>query len=1080
MKKSLYLFGFRLLTLEILLAAGLLWQPCIFAQEATRLGGTVSDPNGAGIPSVTVNLTMEGTNAAWTTTTSDSGAYEFLDLRTGTYDISIAHAAFEEYRQTGIILQVGHAITVNASMKLGSVNQAVTVTGQGSLINTQTSDVNWTIDTQRVVELPLNGRNALELLTTLPGVVDTGSQGQFGEGNDNFSVNGARSGMVNFMLDGVDNTDAFWQQPNNYPNPDALQEFTAETHTFSATSGRNGGAVVEAVIRSGTNKFHGNVFEFLRNTDLDARNYFSDTRTPYQRNQFGGTFGGPIKRDKIFFFSSWQHTAIRGGASPLSYIVPTPAEISGNFSGSPKIITDPNTGQPFPGKVIPASRFSPVTEAFLAKFPLAAANGANGLYAYSPAIVQNANEYVGRIDWQLNAKDTLMGHVYFNNAPIKTNYGTPLSSAWFPTYPLIQNSYTFKWSHAFTPETLNSAQISYIGANTGLTPAFDLDWHGFGANINDSHGIAPELLLAVSGYFSPDSGPATTDHDPTVEFNDVFSTVRGRHSIQAGFTLYHNRVSQVQDSLTDGYPQFSGQFTGDGFADFLLGTAGTFVQYSFLSSRLKQVLLSAFVQDDFRITPRLTLNLGIRWDPYFPFKSANGQLAIFEPPTPSIRFPNVGAVLPGLLFPGDPGISQTIVNADYRNFAPRIGFAWDPTGGLTTTIRGGYGVFFDPVEEGINLNRFTLIPPFQTQVTLNAVPLLAPWSLPPYNGVDPFPHPPVGNDADLRTVQIFTGQGATSYSSNFGTPYNQQWSFSVEHAIVQNFLLSVNYVGMKGTHLYQSIDMNPATYIPGQSTLANIQQRRLYNYLGRVEEERTDSYSNANILQVTLQKRYSRGFTLLSNYSYGHQLGLNGPSTQQGAGGNGPRDPNNWSLNYGNLTTDIRHVWQSSFVWDIPGPQGRDSLRDELLGGWEISGIGLVHSGLPYTLAAQQDTSLTGIGGETADLIGNPSLPGGRPKQARIGEWFNTSAFAEPAFGTFGTSGINQLRGPGYLDLDVGVYKNFRITESQRVQVRGEAFNMFNRANLGNPGTTFGTPAFGVVTSASDPRIFEVAMKYFF
>src|ERR1700722_9195581 len=314
MRRRLSIFGFGLLTLEILLGAGLLRQPRLFAQETTRLGGTVSDPSGAGMPSVTVNLTMEGTNAAWTTTTSDSGGYEFLDLRTGTYDISLVRAGFDEYKQTGIILQVGHAITVNVSMRLGSVNQAVTVTGQGSLINTQTSDVNWTIDTQRVVELPLNGRNALELLTTLPGVVDTGSQGQFGEANDNFSVNGARSGMVNFTLDGVDNTDSFWQQPNNYPNPDALQEFTAETHNFSATSGRNGGAVVEAVIRSGTNRFHGNLFGFLRNTDLDARNYFANSRTPYQRNQFGATFGGPIKRDKIFFFSSWQHTSIRGGA----------------------------------------------------------------------------------------------------------------------------------------------------------------------------------------------------------------------------------------------------------------------------------------------------------------------------------------------------------------------------------------------------------------------------------------------------------------------------------------------------------------------------------------------------------------------------------------------------------------------------------------------------------------------------------------------------------------------------------------------------------------------------------------------
>ncbi len=1055
-------------------------QPFLFAQVTTRIGGTIADPNGNALPAAVVKLTMEGTNEVQTTTTSATGSYEFLNVRAGTFDISAELSGFEEYKQTGIVAEVGHAITVNMSLKLGSVNQAVTVNAQGSLINTQTSDVDWTIDSKRVVELPLNGRNALALLNTLPGVVDTGSQGQFGESNDNFSVNGARQGMVNFTLDGVDNVDSFWQQPNNYPNPDALQEFTAETHNFSAANGRNGGAVVEAVIRSGTNSFHGNLFEFVRNTDLDARNYFAAQRTPYHRNQFGFTFGGPIKKDKLFFFSSWQQTALRGGASPLSYIVPTPAEISGNYSGASKPILDPSTGKQFPGNVIPASRISPVTSAFLQKFPLSAANGPNGVFAYSPAVKQNANEYIGRVDWTIDSKDSLMGHIYYNNAPITTNWGTPLSSAWFPTYPLIQNSYTIRWNHTFNASTINSAQIAYVGTNTGLTPAFDADWHGLGANINDSHAIAPELILSVSGYFAPDTGPATKDKDPTTQFLDTLSTVRGRHSIQTGFTFYHNRASQEQDSLTDGYPQFSGQFTNDGFADFLLGDAGTFVQYSFLSSRLKQNLPSAFVQDDFRLSSRLTLNLGLRWDPYFGFNSANGQLAIFEPPTPSTRFPNVGAVLPGLLFPGDPGISSTIIPADYKNFAPRIGFAWDPTGGLTTTIRAGYGVFFDPVEESINLNRFTLIPPFQTQVTLNAVNYAAPWSPAPWNGVDPFPHPPVGNDADLRTVQIFTGQGATSYSPSFGTPYNQQWTASVERSIEQNFMLSVNYVGMKGTHLYQSLDMNPATYIPGQSTLANINQRRLHNYLGRVEEEATNAFSNANLVEITLQKRYTQGYTLLTNYTYGHQLGLAGPSISYGAGGNGPRDPNTPSLNYGSLPSDIRHVWQTSFIWDIPGPQGRDSLRDELLGGWEISGIGLVHSGLPFTVQAQQDVSLTGIGGETADLIGNPSLPGSRAKSARIAEWFNRSAYAEPAFGTFGTSGITSLRGPAYFDLDTGVYKNFRVTEAQHVQFRFETFNIFNRANLANPGGTFGTPGFGVITSASDPRVIELALKYFF
>jgi hypothetical protein len=486
-------------------------------------------------------------------------------------------------------------------------------------------------------------------------------------------------------------------------------------------------------------------------------------------------------------------------------------------------------------------------------------------------------------------------------------------------------------------------------------------------------------------------------------------------------------------------------------------------------------LPSLFIQDDFKVSRRLTLNMGLRWDPWEMYKSQNGQLSIFIPGQQSTRFPNT---LPGVLYPGDPGIPDRVVNRDWMNFAPRFGFAWDPFGKTRTSVRGSYGVFYDPVTRGINLNRFMLIPPFQMQVTTLRANIANPWTPDPFFGENPFPYPSVSDDAGLRTVRVFGSQGATSFHRDFPTPYLQQWDVSVQHELMKDFLVTVAYVGMKGTSLYHSINMNPAIYTPGQSTIANTQQRRLYPWIGRIEQERTDAYSNHNAFQFSLEKRYSAGFTVLANYTYGKTLGLNVGSENEG--GNGPRDPNNWRLDYGRLGYDIRHNWVTSFVWDLPGNNLRNRAMKHVLGGWSSTGIFTARSGSPFTVGSGIDNSRTSIGRDTANVIGDPSMPGGRSKGEQIAQYFNTSAFAVNEVGTFGTSGLNILTGPGQWNVDVGLRKMIRFTESQFLQFRFEGYNITNHANLSNPDSNRSSPNFGRIFGTSGPRVLEFGLKYQF
>lgn len=1048
----------------------------LFAQGSARVSGAVNDPSGAIVSGATVTLTQEATGQAHTMTTSPAGTFTFLDLQPGRYDLNVRAEGFKAYSQTGITVQVGHAVTTNVTMDLGSVTESVNIVAEAPLVDTQTSTVQHTVDSKRISELPLNGRNVLQLQSLLPGVIANGVSGQFGHTNPVFVVNGARSLSVNYTMDGATNVNSFWNVPNDYPNPDALQEFTAKTHSFSAVYGRNAGAVVEAATRSGTNSLHGTLFEFLRNDVLDARPFFANARPAFKRNQYGVTVGGPIVRNRHFFFFSWQATKERGSPSVLSYLPLTAAEQRGDFSAYTTPVIDPLNGQPFPGNVIPASRQSQVNRRFLERFPMPAPNVANGSYSYAPNNRYDQNQFLARTDHELTSKDRLMARFYFNNIPRVSAFGVPLSSDWFPSQPTKQFNYSATWTRTFSPTIIHQAQLTYTGGYVDFKVAFPFDFGELGANVIPSTGSGtPDMILGITGKFTTQTGPPTRDRLPTTEFRDTLSIIKGKHSMQFGFQLLRNRVNQIQDHQSGGNVSYAGLITGVPAADFFLGEFESYIQYSGFSARLRQTLPSLFIQDDIKVSRRFTVNLGLRWDPWEMYKSQNDQLSIFIPGRQSERFPNT---LPGMLYPGDPGILERVVPRDMNNFAPRFGFAWDPTGKTRTSIRGSYGVFYDPVTRGINLNRFMLIPPFQTQVTVFRQNIANPWLADPFFGQNPFPYPSVSDDAGLRTVRVFGSQGATSFHAEMPTPYLQQWDVSIQHEVARDFLLTLAYVGMKGTKLYHSINMNPSVYIPNQSTVANTQQRRLYPWIGRIEQERTDAYSNHHAFQLSFEKRYSKGFTVLANYTWGKTLGLNVGSENEG--GNGPRNPGNWQLDYGRLSYDIRHNFVSSFVWDLPGSALQNRALRYTLGGWSTTGIFTLRSGNPFTVSAGRDNSLTSIGRDTADQVGDPSLAGDRSKGEQILQYFNTAAFALNPIGTFGTSGINTLTGPGQWNIDTGVRKTFRITESQNLQFRFEGYNIFNHANLNNPDSNRSSPNFGRIFGTSGPRVMEFGLKYQF
>jgi hypothetical protein len=1052
----------------------------MLAQSTGSINGTVLDSTGAAIPRAALELTNVGTAERRSATASPEGYFDFADLKPGRYALRVSATGFKELRFDALQLTVGQTLTLRPGLEVGSVNESVQVTDTPPPVTTSSSSVTQLVDSQRIDRLPLNGRNALQLVALVPGVVNAGSYGQFGAMQISFRISGGRIVDSNFLLDGGFNVNQFYNNAVDYPNPDALQEFSVNTRSYSAAFGR-GFSQISAVTKSGTNEYHGSLFEFLRNTKLDARPFFAATRSDFKRNQFGGTVGGPIRKDRLFFFAGYQGTIVRGTPGESRYRTMNAGERAGNFSGAPALKDPDNPGLLFPGNLIPASRQRAFAQKFINDY-LPQANSGPDFFSFVPGNKLDQKQIVAKVDYAVTEKDRISFRYFFNDVPQRGNgVSAFLDSSWLADLPTRNQSWTLGYTRTFSPRLLNDFRLTYLRNAYGVQTTKDFSLRGLGldvsvANAISDFGLTPDSRISAAGYFSASPGVPTRDIVPTTHLSNTTSFVSGVHKLEFGIEIYHNRVNQLQNFLTAGQINFSGFATGNAAADFLLGKFSDYRQITPLITRLRQTLPSAYAEDDIRLKRNLTVTLGVRWDPYLAWISENDVLSAFKPGVQSTIFPKMA---PGLLYPGDAGLPRGIVDNRYNNIAPRLGIAWDVRGNGRTSVRAGFGVYYIPTVRAIAFNRFPLIQPFALDVRLFGGDTDAMWSVAPYNGKNPFPRPDVTDLQGLKNLEFIPTAGHTTYALPFKTQSDRQWSFSVQQALGGDAVLELNYIGSSSAHLFTSNESNPAVYIPGQSIVANTQQRRLLPQFGPINDTRDSLSANYNALQIVVNKRYSKGFSILGSYTWSKGLGVVG---SYGEGSNGQRDPFYNRLDYGRQDNDVKHNFVTSFVWDLPGTgKGQSRALRMLTGGWQLNGINTLRSGFPFTVRSGLDNSFTGIGGDTADQVADWRMSGNRSRGDQINTWFNPAAFVVNAVGTYGTSGINNLDGPGLWTFDLGVNRQFRITESKRIEFRSLFYNIFNYTNLGQPNSTKTSPTFGRITStAADNRVIEFGLKFAF
>ncbi len=1052
----------------------------------SRLNGTVVDPSGNAVAGAKVTVQNVATGFTQSANSQSTGNYVFSTLPVGTYKLTIEAQGFGTYVQSGITLTVNQAATQNVTLKLGATSQQVNVFSSAPLVTTSSATVGELVNKQQVVDLPLNGREVQSLLFLGAGTRNTTSNycafgciGGVFPGEQYAKINGTSSTGVAYLLDGADFNDLLLNTNLPFPSPDAIQEFNTQTSNMTAEYGNAVGGVVSVVTKSGTNEVHGDVFEFIRNGALNAKNYFAPTADTLKRNQFGFTLGGPLKKNRLFYFGSYQGTRISTAAAGNVTFVPTAAERTGDFSNLlPGVqLVSPVTGAPYFDNQVPVS---PVSKYLLADIPLPNGPGRQVTFT-GPPQRQDLNEYLIKSDYQHN-KHLLSGHYLYSKFTLPNNVSkTNLLQAAGGQELTLQNV-SINYVYSASPKLLFSTWYGLNDESGQSTTGAPFGFNTAGVNIAEPP--SPTLNVTVGGGFTIGTGYFGPFTRRTQQIQENMTWIKGNHELHFGGSYARIHTPKNNEYGQGGSFSFGGSLSGDNIADFVLGQATTFSQSGGIYYDFTQNRYSTFAQDNWRVQPRLTVQMGVRWDPFLPYYESKGRIGCYQPGQQSVRFPNAPV---GLIYGGsnhDPGCPVASYNRELSNVEPRIGFAYQPRADGKMSVRGGFGLYYS-IPNIVMMQDVTTIPPFAPAVNLTDVSFADPYGS---AGVtNPFPAQFGPNIAPPGTV--FPSPLALPYilSKNLKASRVAAWNLTVEQQLGRSWLVRVGYVGNVGSDLSGTGDVeegqqevNPAIYIPGNSTEANTQQRRINPAFSNVDVVGSTVRSNYNGLQVTVRKQLSYGLSLDANFTWSKSLDDFGPIGSSTYISTKPFDQ---MFDYGPSPGDVTRVLNFSPIYQLPGLKD-GGWKTRFTNGWSISSIVSWQSGTPFTVFSGVDNSFSGVGADRADFTGTnlsqAKLDPNRSHRELVNEYFNTSVFAPNAVGTFGNTGKNILRGPGYFNTDAALLKNIQVTNRFSGQFRAEAFNLFNNVNFMNPGSTVTNTGFGQITGAQDPRILQFALKILF
>ncbi len=1098
--------------------------PVLRAQAVSiaSVTGRISDSSGAMLPGAHIKMTAVDTGIVHETTADASGTYSFPSLPIGAYMLEVGATGFQTYSQKGIVLQVNDAVPINITMKVGQVTQKVEVQADVSMVQTQQNMVSQIMDKQRIVDLPLNGRDPTQLIT-ISGAAVNHSDGT-NTGNKSFytsqsiAIAGSAGDTTNYLLDGGDNNDSFTNVNMPFPFPDALAEFSVETSVLPARNGLHPGGLVNAVTKSGSNQWHGDAFEFVRNGDVNALNFFAKAQDSLKRNQFGGTFGGRIIPNKVFFFGGIQETIQRQDPSNSSAFIPTTAALNGDFSGleaagcqangQHRTIKDPATGTTLANDYIDPHRFDPAAVAFTKLIPVASANSC-GKISYGVPVIYDARQYVVRVDWVLNAKHSLYGRYLQDNydqpAPFSTTnylYTTTLGVDQRPqtfvlgdTYAInanTLNSFHFTFGRKFVARFPNSqgTDPAKLGVQNIWTPALAQD----------------NLQMSISNSFSTGgSGFSKWGVNSWQEADDM-DIVRGKHQFAFGGEVIRTQDNQNDEYNDSGTFSFTGLYSSDPLLDFLTGTMPSFTQTLQQDFSYRQTLVELYGQDTMRINPRLVMNVGLRWEPTLPShdyfnRGSVFSLAGFTAGKPSQVFTNGPA---GQYVYGDPGVNKSFTGDKWLNLSPRLGFVFDPKGDGRTTIRVGGGILFDSPGTFLTYRVTGQNAPWGVTVSEGSGPyqFSNPWANVP--GGNPFPlplFPPHSYVFPLSAQDTFLPSKATP-------PVTETWNLGIQHQFAQNWIASITYLGNETSHLMLGNEINPAVYVPGNctagqygltaagacSTTKNTQARR---FLNQINPAQGKYFSNMNFADegisanyegvlASIDHRLADNYTILANYTYSKCMAV-GPMTSLGTAV--IENPANVRGDYGPCSYDVPNLFNVSVVYFSHLNSGNHALA-YLLSDWQIAPLMRYETGFPVNPLSGLDNSLTGVGLDRPNRATGVALYSNTGHTKAKFQWVNPLAFTQNTAGTFGTAGHYMLRQPSYFDVDAAISRTFKVTERFNVDARVETFNIANHPNFGGPtpstGTgllstaTFSSATFGQITTAGDQRIMQGAVKIIF